>query len=300
MRAQANSAVPASQPPAATAAARGRRAAASPTAASRAAVTAVCCGRRPSAASARVAPARPVQPAHEDVVGVAGLHADADPPVGRPHRMGDPPLPADQPGAGVHDPQGQVGVLAEGAGEALVEAADGRQRRAPVGEVGGDPAAGGQPGGAALPVGGPAVLRQRHPHPALAAGDVGRQVGEVPVEPLVPVGVGDDVVVEEGDPLGARRCASRGCARGPGRRRRCGRRGRAAGRGVRAAAARRWAGRRPGSARPGGGPGPRRGRRAGRRGMAGRWSARRRCSGGAAHPWVGLCPDAVPQETLRA
>ena len=203
MRAQANSAVPASHAAAASAAALGRRATARPTAASAAAVTAVCCGTAAQRGVGAVAPAGAVQAAHQDVVGVARLHAHADPPVGRPHGVGDPALAADQPGAGVHHPQREVGVLPEGAGEALVEAAHRGQRGAAVGEVGGDPAAGGQAGGAALPVGGAAVAGQRHPDPALAAGDVGGQRAEVLLEPLVPVGVGDDVVVEEGDPLRA-------------------------------------------------------------------------------------------------
>jgi hypothetical protein len=114
--------------------------------------------------------------------------------------VGGPALAAGQPGAGVHHPQREVGVLAEGPGETLVEAADRGQRGAAVGQVGGDPAAGGQAGGAALPVGGRAIGRQGHPDPALAARGVGGQRGQVVGEPGVPVGVGDDVVVEEGDP----------------------------------------------------------------------------------------------------
>jgi hypothetical protein len=145
-----------------------------------------------------------VQPPHEDVVGVGRLHAHADPAVGGPHRMGDPPLPPDQPRTGVPHPQGEVGVLAEGTGKALVETAHRGQRGAAVGQIGGDPAARGQARGAALPVGGAPILRQRDPHAALAAGDVGRQVGEIFVESPIPVGIRDDVVVEEGDPLRAR------------------------------------------------------------------------------------------------
>ena len=285
---------------------RGRRPAAagraaSPTAASAAAVTAVCCGRRPSAASARAPPVRPVQPAHEDVVGVAGLHAHADPAVGRPHRVGDPALPADQPRAGVHDPQRQVGVLAEGAGEALVEAADRGQRGAAVGEVGGDPAAGGQARGAALPVGGPAVARAaaRAPGPGCRRRRPAGRRG--------------------------RRPAAR-TSRGRGRRRRRGRRStrvravrqprlraragppppvRTTRTGGRPGAlgpqrARRRAGRRPGRARPGAGPGPRRARR-------GATSRRRPADGRhddgapprAPPPWAPV-PDPVPAETLRA
>src|SRR4051794_19256406 len=102
------------------------------------------------------------------------------------------------------EPKREVGVLAEGAGKALVEATDAGQLAASVGEVCGDPAGALQSSGAALPVRGPPVGWERHVHSGVAAGSPGRFSGvEVGSQVGVPPGLRHDVVVKEGHPFGA-------------------------------------------------------------------------------------------------
>ena len=113
--------------------ARRRRAASAPSAAARRRrSTARWRGRRPRGTPARSRQSRPVQRAHQHVVGVAGLLARARPrrapgaPGGATLRS---PRTIRRPRGG--DAQAEVGVLAVGAREALVEAADrARARRA--------------------------------------------------------------------------------------------------------------------------------------------------------------------------
>ena len=92
---------------------------------------------------------------------------------GGAHRVAHAPLAHGQVPAGVEQAQGQIGVLAVGAGEALVEAADALERRSPHHHVGGDPRGAVETGDVALPVGGPAIGGQRHLDAALHRADVG-------------------------------------------------------------------------------------------------------------------------------
>ena len=127
------------------------------------AIAARCRRNRPRPVPASSRQSRPVQPPHEGVVGVAALHAHAGRRAGGPHRVVDLAQPDDEAVPRAAHPQGEVGVLAVGAGEALVEAVDGEQRRAPVGHVGRGPAGRLEPGRRALPVGGPAARRAAAP-----------------------------------------------------------------------------------------------------------------------------------------
>ncbi|OLT13614.1 hypothetical protein BJF79_20300 [Actinomadura sp. CNU-125] len=76
------------------------------------------------------APGRAVQAPHQDVVGVARLGADGRPEGGGTDRVRDLAGSPDEDATGVQDAQGQVGVLAVGAAETFVEAADVGERRA--------------------------------------------------------------------------------------------------------------------------------------------------------------------------
>ncbi|EPJ36375.1 hypothetical protein STAFG_6561 [Streptomyces afghaniensis 772] len=137
---------------------------------------------------------------HEGVVGVAALLAHGHPAGGGAHGVagGAAALP-DAP-AGVEEAQREVGVLAEGAPEAFVEAAGLLEGVGAVGHVGGDPVGAGESGGAAFPVGGAAFAGQRDGDDALDARDVGRRLGEVLGQLVGPVGPDLDVVVEEHGP----------------------------------------------------------------------------------------------------
>jgi len=127
--------------------------------------------------------------------------------------MAHRPVAALDPPPGRRDPQAEVGVLAVGAREPLVEPAGGLQGRTAVGQVGRRPARLLQAARAALPVGGAAAGGNRDDDPALHAADVRGCGRELRVEASQPAGLRLDVVVEERDPFGAAR-APAGVARG--------------------------------------------------------------------------------------
>ena len=220
IRRQLKSAVRIAHPAPATAAVRRRR-----SSSATGTVSANAAGQQVEGPSAqrRLGPAPPVpavQPVHQHVVGVAALLAKARPPAGRAYRMSGPALALRQAVAGVQNPQRQVGVLAEGPREPLVEAADQAQDVASVRHVRGDPPRRLQAGRAPLPVGRAAVRRQRHGDPSLNAGHRRRLV-QVRDQVGQPVLGDDDIVVEERHPVGRRSPASRRCAPPPDRGRRC-------------------------------------------------------------------------------
>src|SRR5690606_11046307 len=99
-----------------------------------------------------LAPGEAVLGPHEGVVGVADLVAAAHEEAPGARRMAGDALSPDDAPAGVDDPQREVGVLAVGAGEALVEPGDGLEDFAAVGHVGGDPPGPLERGDAALGV----------------------------------------------------------------------------------------------------------------------------------------------------
>ena len=113
------------------------------------------------------------------------------------------------------DAQPEIGVLAIGAREALVEAAHGLQRGAPVGHVGRRPSGVLEPRGVELPVRRAATGGERHDDPPLHAGHVVTGAREVGGQRRAPVALGLHVVIEEDDPRRPAGMPARSRQRGP-------------------------------------------------------------------------------------
>jgi hypothetical protein len=106
--------------------------------------------------------------------------------------------------AGVEEPKSEIGVLAEGAREALVKPTHLGESCSAVGHVRSCPTCALEPGDASLPVRRRPMSRQRHTDPSLGAGRPRASEVEVEGERVYPARPGKDVVVQKCDPLSVR------------------------------------------------------------------------------------------------
>ncbi len=158
--------------------------------------------RQPAAALAdRGAPPATVFAAHERIVAVADLGPHTAEPRCPRDRMPRAPVSPDDCVARQGDSQCQVGILAVGAREPLVEAARADQRGPPIRHVRGDPLRVGQAQRALVVVGAaPPRLRRDVDDRLASGGTCGVGPGEILGQCGEPARMRQDVVVEEAHP----------------------------------------------------------------------------------------------------